>query len=59
MWILSICVGILWGGMCNQFFHLEYPTVQACEFEMNKLNYKLWDGHAICYKEEEGEDEKE
>lgn len=52
MWILSVCVGILWGGMCDRIIHIKYPSQQACEFERKKVNGLGVDAYATCFKEE-------
>ena len=48
MWILQVCIGILWGGMCEQIHHFEYPSQATCEFEMKRANTRLRDGYAVC-----------
>jgi hypothetical protein len=53
MWILTVCLGILWGGMCDRTFQYTYPTEAACVFEMQKANARITDGYARCAKNEE------
>lgn len=53
MWILSVCLGILWGGMCDDMKFFSYPTKEACEFQMKKLNAKASNGYATCVPKEQ------
>jgi hypothetical protein len=52
MWILSVCIGVLWGGMCERNAQFIYPTEQACIHEMNRVNARVINGFARCNPKE-------
>lgn len=52
MWILTVCIGILWGGTCEKIIQVTYPTEQSCIFEMTKVNKQLRDGYSTCTPKE-------
>lgn len=48
MWVLTVCIGILWGGTCDKVVQVTYPTEQSCIFEKDRVNRQLRDGYAVC-----------
>jgi hypothetical protein len=47
-WTLTICLGVLWGGMCEQVHQFIYPSEAACVFEMKRVNARSMNGYAKC-----------
>lgn len=46
--ILVVCIGVLWGGMCEVHRQFVYPTEAACQFEAKRVNARVIDGYAYC-----------
>ena len=52
IYVLTVCVGVLWGGECERTFVREYPTQVQCEIEKKKVTAVLRDGYAVCAPKE-------
>ena len=52
VYVLTVCLGVLWGGMCEVTRHFLYPSKEACEFEMKRVNARIVDGYASCAPKE-------
>jgi hypothetical protein len=48
IYVLTVCLGVLWGGMCETTHQFTYPTMEACQFEMKRVNTRNIDGYAYC-----------
>ena len=46
--VLVVCIGVLWGGMCDIHRQFVYPTEAACKFEAKRANARIVDGYAYC-----------
>jgi hypothetical protein len=53
--ILVICIGSLWGGMCDSYVMTQYPSYDSCVFESQRVNRQRIDGYAYCIKSKEVE----
>ncbi len=47
IYTLTLCFG-MWGGMCHQIRHIDYPTAEACEKQRDKQLPSVRNGYALC-----------
>lgn len=48
VYILVVCIGILWNGECEVVRKFQYPTLEACQAEKARAALKINDGYAVC-----------
>ena len=53
IYMLVICIGILWNGECEVVRKFQYPTLEACQAEQVRAKQKINDGYAVCVEVEQ------
>ena len=48
IYMLVVCIGILWNGECEVVRKFQFPTIEACQAEAVRANLKINDGYAVC-----------
>jgi hypothetical protein len=52
MYVLVVCIGILWNGECGVIRKFSFPTIESCQAEQARATVKINDGYAYCTKME-------